>query len=225
MMSDKDHFSLRDEPLSESDTGWETVSSTVTGIEGSQSSSPLSSPEFRFSSSERELSPAVNNQRNYMAEERLSLALASYFAKLEKYEERGDKKPLAAPIAREYDVNERTLQKQIKNPTKQTRSQQHATIQRLTEEEEASVVAGLRFLDSWNVPADRDQVIELGEVLLHKRNPDEHLGETWFHNFRRRHQQEVHFVYCGTKNKNRANAEDWNIISDFYIKVRKIKKY
>ncbi|KAL0633516.1 hypothetical protein Q9L58_007548 [Maublancomyces gigas] len=177
-MSDPDHFSLCDEPLSDSDGSWETISSRATGVGGSQSSSPLSSPEFRFSSSERELSPAVNNRRNYTAEERLSLALASYFAKLEKYEERGNKKPMAAPIAQEYDVNERTLQKHIKDPTKQTRSQQHMTMQKLTNQEEASLVARLQFLDTWNVPADRDQVIELGEALLHKHSPDEHLGET-----------------------------------------------
>lgn len=217
-----DHFGFCDEPLSDS-SGWETVSFTeTTGRESSSSLSQLSSPEFRFSSSEREFSPAVNNRHNYMDEERLQLALTSYFAKLESYEKGTgvDKKPMAAPIAREYNVNERILQKHIKDPTIQLRRQQHTAMQKLTEQEEASLVSRLLFLDSWNAPADRDQVMVLGEALLHQREPELHLGETWYYNFRHRDKNEIQFVYCKQKDKRRANAENWEIMNDFYIKVK-----
>lgn len=126
---------------------------------------------------------------------------------------------MAAPIAREYNVNERTLQKHIKDSTIRSRSQQHATMQKLTEQEEASLVSRLLFLDSWNVPADRDQVTVLGEALLHQREPELYLGETWYYNFCRRHKNKIKFVYCKQKDKRQANAENWEIMNDFYMKV------
>lgn len=130
-----------------------------------------------------------------------------------------DRKPMAAPSAREYNVNERTLQKHIKNPSIQSWSQQHATMQKLKKEEEAALVSRLLFLDSWNVPADRNQVLALDEALLHQHKPGLSLGETWYYNFHRRHESQVQFVYCEQKDKRRANAANWNVMNDFYTKV------
>jgi hypothetical protein len=66
-------FSFCNEPRSDSEEeGWDITFGSGSGSESESSLSSLSSVEFRFPSSERELSPAVDNQRKYNPDERLN---------------------------------------------------------------------------------------------------------------------------------------------------------
>jgi hypothetical protein len=70
------------------------------------------------------------------------------------------------------------------------------------------------------VPADQEQVLELGEALLHEReSQEEKLSTSWYYNFRHRHEHKIQFVYYQNKDKRRSNAENWDIIVDFFEKV------
>lgn len=209
-------MSFYDETEPEADNNtedWETTS-----VASCHSDSVVSS--VYFPTPERSFSPTIDNTKDYTRDERLDLALASYFAKLEDYENTGREKPYAAPIAREYNIGERTLQLHIREPTMKTLQEQHASMQKLNPAEESALLDRLLFLDSWNVPTDREQVVSLGEHLLQQREPDGHLGNRWYYNFRRRHEHEIHFVYCKGKDKKRANAEGWKVTVDFYKKVK-----
>lgn len=75
-----------------------------------------------FPTPDRELSPEIDHTRNYTNDERLHLALASYYGKMETYNARNEgKKPQAASIARQYGVAERTMQRHVSHPTTKTR--------------------------------------------------------------------------------------------------------
>lgn len=199
----------------------------------SLSPSPVSSSfsEWDFQRSE---SPCLDPTREYDDQERLNFALASWHAKKKRVEEEKLAKtthipdPSAADIARLYDVNVRTFQRHIQKPNTQTRFQQHKTMQKLSEAQEAALVGRLRYLEEWNIPADRAQTVILAEALLKSTKteasdsstePLVSLGKDWFYRFRSRHADEVKFVFTQNKDKSRCNAEDWDLIDDFYWKV------
>lgn len=92
-------------------------------------------------------------------------------------------------------------------------------MQRLTEGEEQAIVNRLLLLDSRNVPADKQQVMKLGNAIYHARSPTSNLGERWYYKFRERHKHQIRFVVCTNKEKERSNAEDWHMMVDFYTKV------
>ena len=147
-------------------------------------------------------------------------ALASYLTKLQRFEMGKGIRPKAAPIAREYDINERTLQIHIKCPAVLKRSEKEKRRQLLTVAEENQLIERLELLDDWNVPADRDQVTELALRLFRKwQGPTASLGKHWYYNFRNCHKDSIRIVFCANKEKERYNAEDWEIINDNFIKV------
>lgn len=74
-LPDSSSFTLHDEPLSDPESDWETISD-------SNSSTKLNLTDFPG----QEYSPEVDNTRDYTDEERLELALKSYYLKLDAYE-------------------------------------------------------------------------------------------------------------------------------------------
>lgn len=168
---------------------------------------------------EREFSPEINPYRNYSTDERLKLAEASYWQKLSKFKNNEGPKPKAAPIARNYNISDRTLRRHISTPGAMTRSEQHASMQVLSVAEEAALIDRLGFLNEWNIPADKDQVICLAEAILHTRNPQRTLGKDWFYAFCQRHKDKIRFVYAENKSKERCNADNWDLMDDFFWKV------
>ena len=210
------------------------------------SQSELPSPRYsstQFSQCptlERDLSPVLDPNREYTDDERLAFALASWHAKKREAEKerltttKRISDPKAAPIARLYSIDERTLQRHIRGDSKFTRAQQHKSMQRLTEGQETALTNRLLYLDEWNIPADRTQVVILAEAILHScsdvssigtvaENPEsserQTLGKDWFYSFQSRHRDQLKFVSAKNKDKLRCNAEDWHLMNDFYTKV------
>lgn len=75
VLSNSSGFTLHDEPLSDPESGWETISD-------SDSSTKLNLTDLPG----WEYSPSVDNTQDYTDEERLDLALKSYYLKLDAYE-------------------------------------------------------------------------------------------------------------------------------------------
>lgn len=74
-LPDSSSFTLYNDPLSDPESGWETISD-------SDSSTKLNLTDLPG----WEYSPEVDNTRDYTNKERLDLALKSYYLKLDAYE-------------------------------------------------------------------------------------------------------------------------------------------
>lgn len=113
------------------------------------------------------------------------------------------KKPCAAPVAREYGVKDRTLQRHIRDPFIKTRKEQHVAMQALSEGQESAIVDRLIQLDGWNVRMDKQQVMELGNLLYGQMEPGKGLGDHWYYSFRDRHKDKLSSLDWGNKQKKR----------------------
>ena len=144
------------------------------------------------------------------------MALSQYHAELQQYEinPEANKKPVVLKIARAYQVSETTLRERIKNPTPSVER-----AQALTPVEEKALIDHLQFLDNCNIPADQETVYSLADALLHRREPGRVLGQCWLDRFLNQH-PEIKYVYVKTISTSRANAESWDIMDDFFWKVR-----
>lgn len=79
----------------------------------------------------------------------------------------------------------------------------------MTVAEEAVLVERLLFLDDFNVPVGKTVLYNLAHNLLHRRDPNHILGRGWV------------YVLAKTIASTRVNAVSWNIMDDFFGKVRK----
>ncbi|KAH8144406.1 uncharacterized protein LAJ45_11606 [Morchella importuna] len=170
--------------------------------------------------------PVVDHSRRYSKYECLMFALSHYYAEL-----REGKTPVVSRIAKLYGVSEATLRRHIKKPNHKTLEEIHQDQQLLTPAEEEALVERLLFLDDFCVPADRTLFYSLANNLLRRRkttNPDETLptlGKNWIYRFLGRH-PECPYVLTKTIGTNRANAYSWDVMDDFFWKLRKaIEKY
>jgi hypothetical protein len=128
------------------------------------------------------------------------------------------KKPNVSRLAKVYGITESMLRRHIKNKDQKTLVETHEEAQVLTVSEEKVLVERLLFLDDFNVPADRDTFYELAHSLLHRRDSSRQLGRDWLHRFLSRH-PECRYILVETIDTNRANAESWDIMDDFFGKV------
>lgn len=78
----------------------------------------------------------------------------------------------------------------------------------------------LLFLVDFNVPASKITFYELADQLLHRRQPGRILGRDWIYRFLERN-AECRYVLTKTIAANRANAVSWDVMNDFFWKVRK----
>ena len=88
----------------------------------------------------------------------------------------------------------------------------------MTVAEEAVLVQRLVFLDNANIPADRETFYRLAHALLHRRDPHRELGRDWINRFLERH-SDIKYGLAKTIATNRANAQSWDIMDDFFAKV------
>lgn len=167
--------------------------------------------------------PQVDHNKEYSKEERLILALADYFAQLYSYQNcAGDSiGPIVSHISKHWGVANSTLQAHILHPERKLRSEQHSDMQILTRAEEDALKQRLFFLDDFNIPADRALFYTLANAILHQREPFRMLGQNWIYQYIDRH-QDCENVLVRTISTSRANAENWNVMEDFFWQVIKI---
>jgi len=131
------------------------------------------------------------------------------------------KKTAILRIAKLYGIAETTLRRHIPNPGQCTSEETTQKTQALTVAEKAVLVKRLVFLDDTNIPADRETFYRLAHALLDHRDPNRELGRDWLNRFLERH-LDIKYVLAKTIATNRANAQSWDIMDDFYVKVGEI---
>jgi hypothetical protein len=164
--------------------------------------------------------PAINHNASYTKYDRLTLALSNYWANFQRYTDEPipANKPNVSRLAKDYSVTESMLRRHIKHPGQKTSVDTHQDSQVLTVSEEKVLVERLLFLDDFNIPADRDTLYSLAHELLHRRLPGRELGREWMYRFLHRH-PDCQYKLVQTIATNRANAESWDIMDDFFGKV------
>jgi hypothetical protein len=164
--------------------------------------------------------PEIDHSSPYSKHDRLMLALSHYYAILYQYKDDStrQRKPNVSKLARDYSITESMLRRHLKNTSLRTLAEAHQDQQVLTVTEEKVLVDRLLFLDDFNVPADRDSLYTLAHALLQKRDPNRQLGRDWMYRFLSRHPQ-CRYVLVQMIATDRANAESWDIMDDFFGKV------
>lgn len=76
-------------------------------------------------------------------------------------------------------------------------------MQALSEGQESAIVDRLIQLDDWNVRMDKQQVMELGNLIYGQRKPGKQLGDHWYYSFRERHKDELSALDWGDKQRKR----------------------
>lgn len=165
--------------------------------------------------------PTISNDKTYTKTERLHIALSYYHQELQMHTQNPPTapKPIILQFAKTYDVNETTLQSHINNRLQKTYEEVNQESQLLTSDEEKVLVERLLFLDDFNIPTSKSQLYELAHTVLHRRLPGRTMGVNWIYRFLKRH-HECKYILVKTIATNRANAVTWDMMDDFFAKVR-----
>lgn len=170
-----------------------------------------------------ETRPKIDPNRSYTRDERLWIALADYHNQLKAYNmnsfDKKAKKPKVTQIASLYQIPESTLRGHIHHPERKTNTEIHHNQQLLSPSEEDELAQRLLFMDDFNIPATKSDCEKLALHILKQHKPDAtRIGDHWLYRFLQRH-NECQFIFTKTMKRNRANAENWEIIDDFCWKV------
>lgn len=79
-------------------------------------------------------------------------------------------------------------------------------MQALSEGQESAIVDRLIRLDGWNVRLDKQQVMELGN-LIYSQVEGKQLGDHWYYSFRERHKDKLGSLDWGNKQKKRYSEQ------------------
>ena len=123
-------------------------------------------------------------------------------------------------VAKQYGIPKSSLHDRVNG--KMTRKEEHQRRQKLSPQEELTIVNWLHRLQAWGWPSRIDQVRQMAAELLTKKGDTQNLGIHWGQKFLGRHQQ-LKTAFVPSLDKKRAMAEDRQVLDQWFALYSKIK--
>lgn len=157
----------------------------------------------------------VDPDRNYTKSERIQLGLAQWHL-----EKEAGLTPNVGQIALTMNVVPNTLRNHVRNPRIGTRGEHHQKMQTLPKALEDALADRAVYMDDWNIAPTKDDFYDLVVFMTSRADLSmERPGVNWLLRFVQRNPK-VKYVFTSQLDRNRANAERWDIMDDYFAKVR-----